>query len=184
MEIKIKSQKGCTEVELNDTTPSFANALRRIMLTGIPITAIEDVKISENNSALQDELLSHRLGLIPIEGEGTLKLKVEGPLTVTSANLQPVDGNVRIENMEIPIVELLENQRIDLTAKTATGMGRDHAKWQAAVVGYEYKNPSKITLCVESCSSLSEEEIIKRSLVILKNKAQEFKEAVDKYKSI
>ncbi len=184
MEVKIKKQKGCTELELTDASPSFANALRRVMLTEIPVTAIDSVDIVENNSALQDEILAHRLGLIPVEGDGTLKLKVEGPLTVTSANLQPVDGNVKIDNLEIPIVELLENQRVELTAKTATGTGKDHAKWQVAVVAYEYKNPSKIRLCVESCSSLSEEEIIKRSLVILKNKAHDFKESVSKYKSI
>jgi DNA-directed RNA polymerase subunit D len=184
MEIKIKGQKGCTEVDLIDSTPSFANALRRVMLNEIPVTAIEEVTIKDNNSALQDELLAHRLGLIPVEGNGTFKLKVEGPLTVTSANLQPVDGNVKIDNLEIPIVELLENQRVELTCKTATGTGKEHAKWQVAVVGYEYKAPSKIKMCVESCSSLSEEEILKRSLVILKNKTSDFKETVSKYKSI
>jgi DNA-directed RNA polymerase subunit D len=184
MDVKIKKQKGCLDLELIDSTPSFANALRRIMLTEIPVTAIEEVTIKENNSALQDELLAHRLGLIPVDGDGTFKLKVEGPLTVTSSNLQPVDGNAKIENMEIPIVELLENQKVELTAKTATGTGKDHAKWQVAVVGYEYKSPSKIKLCIESCSGLSEEEIIKRSLVILKNKAADFKEVVSKYKSI
>jgi DNA-directed RNA polymerase subunit D len=184
MEIKVKKSKGYAEIELTDTTPSFANALRRIMMTEIPISAIDEVSITENNSALQDELLAHRLGLIPVKGEGSLTLKVSGPLTVMSANMQPTEGNVSIENMEIPIVELLENQRLDLTCKTATGMGKEHAKWQAAVVSYEYKNPSKIKLTVESCSTLQEEEIIKRGLVILKNKTQDFKESVSKYKSI
>ena len=112
MEVKIKKQKGCLDLELIDSTPSFANALRRIMLTEIPVTAIEEVTIKDNNSALQDELLAHRLGLIPVDGDGTFKLKVEGPLTVTSSNLQPMDGNAKIENLEIPIVELLENQKI------------------------------------------------------------------------
>lgn len=184
MEVKVKKQKGCVELELTDATPGFANALRRIMLGEIPISAIDEIKIRENNSALQDEILSHRIGLIPVEGEGSLKMKVEGPLSVTSANLQPADGSVSIKNLEIPLVELLENQRIELTCKTAIGVGKDHAKWQAAVVSYDYKNPSKIKLCVESCSTLSEEEIIKRALVILKNKTQDFQDSVSKYKSI
>ncbi|MBN2095594.1 MAG: DNA-directed RNA polymerase subunit D [Candidatus Aenigmarchaeota archaeon] len=184
MEMKVKKSKSCAEIEFTDSTPSFANALRRIMISEIPLNAIEEVNITENNSALQDEMLSHRLGLIPVKGEGSFKLKVEGPLTVMSANMQPIDGNVSIENLEIPIVELLENQRLDLTCKTQTGTGKEHAKWQAAVVSYEYKNPSKIKLCVESCSTLPEEEIIKRGLVILKNKVQEFKDSVSKYKSI
>jgi DNA-directed RNA polymerase subunit D len=152
------------------------------MTSEIPITAIEEVYIKENNSALQDEILAHRLGLIPIKGEGTIKLKVEGPKTVTSADLEH-NGKVEIPNKEIPIIELLENQKIDLTAKVKEGTGKEHAKWQAAIVGYKYKNPKNIHLIIESCSYLTEKEILKKSLEILRNKAEKFKEEVSKYKS-
>lgn len=184
MEIKFKSHKGFAEVDLKDTTPSFANALRRIMLSEMPISAIEEVKIVKNNSALQDELLSHRIGMIPVKGEGELSLKVEGPLPVVSANLQPTKGDAEIENLDIPIVELLENQNVELTCTTKTSTGQDHSKWQVAVVGYQYKNPANIKMTVESCSTLPEDEILKRSLAILKNRAEEFKDAISKYKSL
>jgi DNA-directed RNA polymerase subunit D len=184
MEMKFKSHKGYAEVDLKDTSPSFANALRRIMLTEIALSAIDEVRITENNSALQDEILTHRIGLIPVKGDGEFRLKVEGPLPVVSANLQPIKGDAQIDNMDIPIVELLENQMIDLTCSTRTGTGKEHAKWQAAVVGYQYKNPNSIKMTIESCSTLPEDELLKRSLAILKNKAQEFKEAVSKYKSL
>ncbi|MGC9310166.1 MAG: DNA-directed RNA polymerase subunit D [Candidatus Aenigmatarchaeota archaeon] len=184
MNVKVKKSDGCMDVELTDTSPSFANALRRIMLSEIPISAIEEVEIKENNSALQDEILSHRLGMIPVKGEGKLKLSVKGPLSVMSANLKPSDGDVEVQNMEIPLVELLENQKIDLECRTQTNTGNEHSKWQAAVVGYQYKTPSKVGLRIESCSALPEEELLKRSLVILKNRAQEFRDSVSKYKSI
>ena len=45
---------------------SIANALRRIILAEVPAVAIEYVYFSENSSIIQDEVLSHRLGLIPI----------------------------------------------------------------------------------------------------------------------
>jgi len=184
MEMKIKELKGKLKVELIDTTPSFVNALRRIMISEIPISAIEDVYIKDNNSALQDELLAHRLGLVPVKGEGTLKLQVEGPLSVESGNLEAIEGDVQIVNKKIPIVELLENQKIDLTAKTKIGTGREHAKWQCAVVGYNYKNPEKINLEIESCSALTEKEILKRSLEILREKAKNFKLEISKYKLV
>ena len=46
---------------------SIANALRRILLAEVPTMAIESVYIQDNTSILQDEVLAHRLGLIPIK---------------------------------------------------------------------------------------------------------------------
>ena len=45
---------------------SIANAFRRILLAEIPTLAIEDVFIFDNNTIIQDEVLAHRLGLIPL----------------------------------------------------------------------------------------------------------------------
>ncbi|EGG15184.1 RNA polymerase III subunit [Cavenderia fasciculata] len=45
----------------------IANALRRILIAEIPTMAIEKVFIINNTSILQDEVLAHRLGLIPIK---------------------------------------------------------------------------------------------------------------------
>ena len=184
MEMEIKESKGKLKIELKGATQSFANALRRIMISEIPTSAVEEVNITHNNSALQDELLAHRLGLVPLQGEGTLKLQAEGPISVNSGNLKSADKKVEIMNKEIPIIELLENQKIDLTAKTRISTGKEHAKWQAAIVGYGYKNPEKIDLEVESCSGLTEKEILKKSLEILKEKAGNFKLEISKYKSL
>jgi DNA-directed RNA polymerase II subunit RPB3 len=51
---------------LNNVDTSFANALRRIMISEVPTMAIEFVNISNNTSSLHDEFLSQRLGLIPL----------------------------------------------------------------------------------------------------------------------
>ena len=47
---------------------SIANAFRRILLAEIPSLAIEKVFIEENDSVISDEILAHRLGLIPLAG--------------------------------------------------------------------------------------------------------------------
>ena len=48
---------------------SIANAFRRILISEVPTIAIEDVFISQNTSVIQDEVLAHRLGLIPLCGD-------------------------------------------------------------------------------------------------------------------
>ena len=53
-------------LQIEDIDTGIANALRRIMLTQIPVLAIEEVEFLENNSGFYDELLAHRLGLVPL----------------------------------------------------------------------------------------------------------------------
>lgn len=47
---------------------SLANAFRRILIAEIPTLAVENVYIENNTSVIQDEVLAHRLGLIPFNG--------------------------------------------------------------------------------------------------------------------
>ena len=48
---------------------ALANAFRRILLAEVPTMAIEKVFILNNTSMIQDEVLAHRLGLIPIRAD-------------------------------------------------------------------------------------------------------------------
>lgn len=57
------------EFDLIGTYPAFANAFRRLMLSEVPSMAIEKVMIKNNTSIIQDEVLAHRLGLIPLKAD-------------------------------------------------------------------------------------------------------------------
>jgi len=150
---------------LEGVKSGFANIIRRIMIGEVPTMAIEWVDFHKNTSALWDEVLAHRLGLIPLtfdqkfynlkdeckcEGKGCSQCQVvlvcdaKGPLTVYSGDMKSTDERVKPVFDKIPIVELLDGQELKFEATAQLGFGKDHAKWQAANVGYQ--NIAKIKL--------------------------------------
>ncbi|CEG45010.1 dna-directed rna polymerase i and iii subunit [Plasmopara halstedii] len=67
--VKIKLQRLTEDsiiFDLIGIDAAIANALRRILLAEVPTMAIEHVYIWNNSSIIQDEVLAHRLGLVPL----------------------------------------------------------------------------------------------------------------------
>jgi len=56
---------------------SFVNALRRIMISEIPTVAIEKVYMWNNSSIIHDEVLAHRIGLIPLNADPRYLVKFQ-----------------------------------------------------------------------------------------------------------
>ena len=185
--------------------PSFASALRRIMISEIPTMAIEFVDFKRNDSAIPDEVVANRMGLIPLtfdekmyrmkkdckcEGKGcsgcqvSLVLKKKGPAIVYSGDMKSTDKSVQPVYDKIPITELFEGQAIEFEATAQLGVGRDHAKWQGAVVGYKLEDNKKDSFVfnVESISGIEVGQLVTRSAEILEAKFDEFGKSVKKLK--
>ena len=65
IEIKSKTKEEIV-FDIKGVDPTVVNTLRRIMIAEVPTMAIETVIINQNTSIIPDEVLAHRLGLIPI----------------------------------------------------------------------------------------------------------------------
>ncbi|XP_020103496.1 DNA-directed RNA polymerases I and III subunit rpac1-like isoform X1 [Ananas comosus] len=57
------------EFDMIGIDASIANAFRRILIAEVPTMAIEKVFMVDNTSVIADEVLAHRLGLIPLDAD-------------------------------------------------------------------------------------------------------------------
>ena len=70
-----KISKFESKIIIDKLSCSMANSLRRIMISEIPTLSIDLVSIEINTSLINDEFLSHRLGLIPLKSVCIKKMK-------------------------------------------------------------------------------------------------------------
>ncbi len=158
-DLKVDKKSSKLTFTLRNVDVSFANALRRASIEEVPTMAIEDVEIRRNSSVLYDEIVAHRLGLLPLktdlksyvmtkdckcEGQGCARcqlkftLKVKGPCIVYAEDLKSDDPKVVPVNPKTPIAKLLKGQKIELEATATLGQGKDHVKWAPGLVYYTY----------------------------------------------
>ena len=60
------------EFDMVGIDAAIANSFRRILLSEVPTMAIDRVYIYNNTSVIQDEVLAHRIGLIPLKANPDL----------------------------------------------------------------------------------------------------------------
>jgi len=187
MKVKLRqNEKFFAQVEFIDVNYSFVNSIRRSLVSMVPCLAIHEVdfhmgslgayvdeesgeeKEYESISAMFNEIVAHRIGMLPIPtDEKTIEafgdsigddskqpdimysLHKQGPCTVYSGDLEPVNGDtsLNIPEPSVPILKLAEGQAILVYAKAKMGTAKQHAKWQTAVAPRFYQAP---TLTVSS----------------------------------
>ncbi|MBT3866142.1 DNA-directed RNA polymerase subunit D [Candidatus Woesearchaeota archaeon] len=180
MEIKVLKKDDSRSIfKISKINPSIANSIRRYILAYVPTMAIHDVEIKRNGSALYDEVLAHRLGLVPIktdlksyklwEGKKTevpksaqyelkMTLKAKGPCTVFASDIKSTDPKVVPAFDKMPIVKLLEGQDIELIMTARLGQGKEHVKFTPALAVYRgvpelvVTKDSNTTACLEKLS--------------------------------
>ncbi|KAI8617096.1 DNA-directed RNA polymerase [Chytriomyces sp. MP71] len=138
---------------------AVANALRRIMIAEVPTMAIDLVDIESNSSVLVDEMISHRLGLIPLISNNTLgifytrdcscaeyceqcaviftlavRCESDTNRDVTARDL--ISSNPAVtpyfaneEDSGVVICKLRKGQEVRMRCVAKKGTAKEHAKW-------------------------------------------------------
>ena len=160
MKIRILEKDSKTiKLLIEDSTLAFVNAIRRLAISDVPTLAIDEVAFLDNTSVLYDEIIAHRLGLIPLttdlehykspeECEGAdpitnpecyvrLFLDVEAKedgTVIYSGDLKSEDPAVKPVYDNIPIVVLAKGQKLTFEAYARLGRGKEHIKWSPVTV--------------------------------------------------
>jgi len=161
--IKNSEEKLIIRMEANE---SLANAIRR-SITEIPVLAIDEVEIFKNDSALYDEIIAHRFGLVPLKTEKGMnektkiefKLTKKGPCTVYAGDLKGA-GDVVYE--KIPITILGNEHKLELVATARLGRGIEHSKHIPGLCYYRHildvASSPKIDRIIENSKGLIKAE--------------------------
>lgn len=203
MNVKVLEMDGDSiRVSLKDVHRSYANAIRRFAIREVPSMAVDEVVLLENSSMVYDEIIAHRLGMIPLKTDlskfvlpeecdcksqlGCPKCRVlfvvdceasHEQKTVYSADLKSDDPETVPVKGDIPILKLAQGQKLKLEVYARLGRGREHAKWQpttaSVLMPKEGKNDEHV-LYIESSGSVAAEGILLKSLELLKEHMEKF----------
>jgi DNA-directed RNA polymerase subunit D len=158
--MKIVSKTPEKTVFVEEVNISLANAIRR-SVDEIPILAISEADIYKNDSVLYDEIISHRLGLIPLKNQ---KLK-EGQTVEYKLKTKGSGDGVYVLAKELgedvvypdtPITLLSEGQEIELVARARCGKGIEHARFTPGLFFYKHLPKIKISSEGEKHTELAE----------------------------
>ena len=174
----------CTEdfIEFTITgiTVPMASALRRIMIAEVPTWAIETVQFELNTTVIPDEMIAHRLGLIPLTSSiDPEKDTIHFSLDLTAGDEQVEWGSELLESDTdnivpaidgIPIVKAVRGQRLKLTADAIKGYGYDHSKWSPVSACFFRKVPEGVHFEIETVGSLDPYEVVQHAITLLREK--------------
>ena len=165
----------------------FANMVRRYSMSRVPVLAIDKVTFYDNTSALWDEYLAHRIGLLPVKtpkklpknAESVFYLDFEGPGIAYSKDFKCEDKGIEIAKGNIPIATLGDKQKIKLEGKAVLGTAGQHAKFQSGLVGYGAEG-DEISFFVESFYHMEPSDVILRGCDEMLSEIQELKKQIKK----
>jgi len=194
-EVEIDQPEEC-KILIHGVNVGFVNLLRKTVMSRLYTMAIDLVEIEMNTTALPDETIAHRLGMVPITsqtlddfevfdacrcgGIGCERCSVSFTLNVQGKSLHKqkvTSDDIRFSGSSCSVISgppftlfyLHYGERIFLTGKVQKATGKRHVKW-CPVSGVVFKPVDKTTFSFhfESAGHLTNTEIIEQTLARLR----------------
>ena len=161
--IEKKDNQIVFKAEIDET---FANSIRRY-ISKVPVLAIDELEISNNDSPLYDETIAHRIGLIPLKMDKSINEKsvVEFKLSVKKegmVNSGELKGKLDVVYPDIPITFLNKGQELEIIATAKVGRGDEHSKFLPGLMFYRNAVDVKIEKnCPQEVIKFCPQDILK-----------------------
>ena len=148
------------KIKANDFTP--IHKMRQKIMREVTTLAVDEVMIFANTTVIFDEMLAHRLTMIPfLSPDGVdsdiLELETSQAGYVMSKSLF---GETRPAVNDIVIAKLCPGERLKVVIRLKRGSGKLNAKWNPIVTfGYKPAEPGTFDVTMETTGALSYEQI-------------------------
>ena len=159
---------------------NLVNMLRREILTNVETWAVEYVGIHENGTNFPDEIVSHRLSMVPLtiknpklyENGYTFSVEIIGRQIVTARQLFKDTEIILLFEGDINLFTISTNKSLSLEITVQIGTMKEHAKWQSCIIYHDsnvdFKKKDGFTIFDENTTKL------------FKNALQHYKKIISK----
>jgi DNA-directed RNA polymerase subunit D len=179
---------------VEDCDVALANALRRTMIAEVPTMAIDDIFYFDNSSVVPDEVLAHRIGMVPMKTDldnyvlpercdcgaelgcpkcratMTMDIKAGTEIRVVySGDIVSADPAATPVNQYIPLAKLAPGQAIRFEAYAQLGRGKINSKWSPVSMAI-YQNVAEIASSDKALLKACAEECPKAVIPVGANK--------------
>jgi DNA-directed RNA polymerase subunit D len=184
----LESNENVLRFSLKDVSVGVANAIRRAAINSVKTFAIDRVTFYENTTAIFDEYIAHRIGLVPIKtptkwysdtDEILFTLDATGPKVIYSNEIESSDKDIKVANDAIPIMKLAEGQRLRLDCKAIVSTASKHSKFQPGLVTYD-QDKGTYNFYIESFGQMPPKEIINKAFEAIKEELKEIQKEAKK----
>ncbi|MGD9276178.1 MAG: DNA-directed RNA polymerase subunit D [Candidatus Pacearchaeota archaeon] len=164
--MKLINKKDNTIMFKAEISESLANAVRRYAMQ-IPILAIDEVEISKNDSALYDETVAHRIGLIVLNTLKSMNSKTEIEMNLNvkkegNVYAEEFKGDAKVVYGKTPITLLNKGQEMSVKGIARLGRGVEHSKYSPGII--YYRNVFDVSIdkdCVKEVVNVCPKNILK-----------------------